>query len=249
MNGNLLDDFEDVSGWNAITSGQAQLHISQAPGQRAKAMRLDFEFRGGGGFVVARKAFVLALPESYAFCLHIRGVTPSNIFEFKLEDTPGQNVWRYGQEAFGFPMDWQPLTITSSQIEFAWGPAGGGLPQFAATIELVIAAGPGGQGTVWIEELRFEDTTYRLIPLVRASTALPGYEPEHVCDPSSETGWRSEASDAPQQLLLDFHKEREYGGLVIQWEKDLRPRAFDLQLSYGVKSESIRQQPHNNHRM
>jgi hypothetical protein len=161
----------------------------------------------------------------------MRGSAPSNIFEFKLVDEPDLNVWRYRQEALDFPMDWQPLTMKSSQIEFAWGPAGGGPPQSATAIELVIAAGPGGQGTVWIDELRFEDTTYRLSPLVRASTALPGYEAEHVCDPSSATCWRSEASDAPQQLLIDFQQEREYGGLVIQWEKELRPQAFDLQLS------------------
>jgi F5/8 type C domain len=231
MNGNMLDDFEDVSGWNAITSGQAQLHISQARGQRGKAMRLDFDFRGGGGFVVARKPFSLALPESYAFSVHIRGDSPSNIFEFKLVDEPDLNVWRYRQEALDFPMDWQPLTIKSSQIEFAWGPAGGGPPQSATAIELVIAAGPGGQGTVWIDALRFEDTTYRLSPLVRASTALPGYEAEQVCDPSIATGWRSEASDASPQLLIDFQQEREYGGLVIQWEKELRPQALELQLS------------------
>jgi len=231
MNSNILDDFEDVSGWHAIASGQAQLHISQARGRRAKAMRLDFDFRGGGGFVVARKLFSLALPESYAFCLHMRGAAPSNIFEFKLADASDRNVWRYRQEAFDFPMNWQPFTIKSSQIEFAWGPAGGGPPQSAAAIELVIAAGPGGQGTVWIDELRFADTTYRLSPLVRASTALQGYEPEHVCNSSSATGWRSAASDAPQQLLIDFQTKREYGGLVIQWEKDRRPREFDLQLS------------------
>ena len=231
MNGNILDDFEDVSGWHAIASGQAQLHISQAQGRRAKAMRLDFDFRGGSGFVVARKSFSLALPESYAFCLHMRGAAPSNIFEFKLVDVSDRNVWRYRQEAFDVPMDWQPLTIKSNQIEFAWGPAGGGPPQSAAAIELVIAAGPGGQGTVWIDELCFEDTTYRLSPLVRASTALPGYEPEHVCDPSNATGWRSEASEAPQHLLIDFQTEREFGGLVIQWDKDRRPREFDLQLS------------------
>jgi hypothetical protein len=95
----------------------------------------------------------------------------------------------------------------------------------------VIAAGLGGHGTVWIEALRFEDTTYRLRSLVRASSALPGYEPAHVYDPSSETSWRSEASDAPQHVLLDFQQEREYGGLVIHWEKEWRPQAFDLQLS------------------
>jgi hypothetical protein len=175
MNGELLDDFEDVSGWSAITSGQTRLHISQDQGRRGKAMRLDFDFQGGGGFVVARKPFALALPESYTFCFLIRGSAPSNIFEFKLVDASGLNVWRYRQEALDLPEDWQPLTIKSSQIEFAWGPLGGGPAQSIAAIELVVAAGPGGQGTVLIDDLRFEDTTYRLIPLVRASSALPGY--------------------------------------------------------------------------
>jgi hypothetical protein len=207
MNGNILDDFEDVSGWHAIASGQAQLHISQAQGRRAKAMRLDFDFRGGGGFVVARKPFALALPESYTFCFLIRGSAPSNIFEFKLVDASNLNVWRYRQEAFDFPEDWQPLTIKSSQIEFAWGPLGGGPAQAAAAIELVIAAGPGGQGTVWIDDLRFEDTTYRLTPLARASSALPGYAAQNICDPSAAACWRSAASDAPQHLLLDFQTE------------------------------------------
>ncbi len=231
MNGEMLDDFEDLSGWRAIASGQAQLHISQDQGRLGKAMRLDFDFQGGGGFVVARKLFSLALPESYTFCFHIRGSAPSNIFEFKLIGESNQNVWRYRQEAFDLPEDWQPLKIKSSQIEFAWGPVGGGPAHSAAAIELVIAAGPGGRGMVWIDDLRFEDTTYRLTPLIRASSALPGCEAPNVCDPFATTCWRSEASDAPQQLLVDFQMEREYGGLVIQWEKDLRPRAFDVRLS------------------
>jgi hypothetical protein len=154
MNGEMLDDFEDLSGWHAITSGQAQLRITQDQGRLGKAMRLDFDFQGGGGFVVARKAFALALPESYTFSFHLRGSAPSNIFEFKLVDESGLNVWRYRQEALDLPEDWQPLTIKSSQIEFAWGPLGGGAAQSAAAIELVIAAGPGGQGTVWIDALR-----------------------------------------------------------------------------------------------
>jgi hypothetical protein len=231
MNGNILDDFKDVSSWQAITSGQAQLHLSQDRGRQGKAMRLDFDFRGGGGFVVARKLFALTLPESYVFSLHLRGDAPRNIFEFKLMGEADLNVWRYRQEAFDFPRDWQPLQMKSSQIEFAWGPAGGGPPQSAAAIELVIAAGPGGRGTVWIEELRFEDTTYRLMPLVRASTALPGYDAAHVCDPSSATSWRSEASDASPYVLIDFHQEREYGALVVHWEKALRPQEVELQLS------------------
>ena len=180
--------------------------------------------------MVARKLFALALPESYSFSFHLRGVAPSNIFEFKLVDALNQNVWRYRQDAFDFPADWRLVEIKSNQIEFAWGPLGGGPAHDVAAIELVIAAGPGGQGTVWIDELGFEDITYRLTPQVQASTARPGYEPRHVFDPSAATGWRSDSA-AAQWLLIDFQQEREYGGLVIHWEKDWQARAFAVQIS------------------
>ena len=110
-------------------------------------MRLDFDFQGGGGFVVARKLFALTLPESYAFSFDIRGRGPSNILEFKLVDASNQNVWRWRVEAFDLPEDWQSLRIKSSEIQFAWGPLGGGPARDIAAIELVVAAGPGGQGT------------------------------------------------------------------------------------------------------
>ena len=58
--GDVLDDFRDLSGWSAIASGQAQLEIAPDDGPHGKAMRLDFDFHGGGGFVVARKEFLPA---------------------------------------------------------------------------------------------------------------------------------------------------------------------------------------------
>jgi hypothetical protein len=235
-----LDDFVDLSGWRAIASGLAQLHISLDDGPHGKAMRLDFDFQGGGGFVVARKQFSMTLPESYAFSFGIRGVAPSNIFEFKLMDAGDKNVWRYRQEALDFPADWQPLRIKSSQIAFAWGPLGGGSAKEVAAIEYVIAAGPGGKGTVWFDDLRFEDETYRLTPLVQASSSLPGFDSRHVIDPFTPASWRPESSGAPQELLMDFQTQREYGGLVVHWEKDLRPKKLDIQISTdGAAWESV----------
>ena len=86
MSGDILDDFQDLTGWTAIASGQARLQISRAPGRQGGAMRLDFDFQGGGGFVVARKRFDLTLPESYVISFDIRGRGPGNILEFKLVD-------------------------------------------------------------------------------------------------------------------------------------------------------------------
>ena len=52
----VLDDFRDVSGWLRVASGLAQLTIATEPGPSGTAMRLHFDFKGGGGFVVARKS-------------------------------------------------------------------------------------------------------------------------------------------------------------------------------------------------
>jgi hypothetical protein len=226
----VLDTFEDLSGWKVTTSGQATLRISHDKGFSEIAMRLDFDFRGGGGFVVAAKPISLELPESYSFHFQIRGLAPRNAFEFKLVDEIHQNVWRYRVEAFDFPEAWQPFTIRSHQIGFAWGPLGGGPPRDVTAIELVIAAGAGGNGTVWIEALTIRDETYRLTPNVQASSALPGHGPENALS-AGNANWQSEASHEPQWLLIDFRQVRDYGGLVVKWETGYAPRAFDVQVS------------------
>ncbi len=231
MDEKILDGFNDLSTWAAIASGQAQLHISRDQGLQGSAMRLDFDFRGGGGFVVARKAFPLEIPETYSFGFNIRGSAPANIFEFKLVDETNQNVWRYRIEAFNFHEDWEPLHIRSSQVIFGWGPLGGGPPTRVAAIELVIAAGPGGKGTVWFDGLWFRDETYRLTPVVHASSALPDHDPQNALTTSETSTWQSEVSDEPQWLLIDFQQEREYGGLVVDWEKGFQAREFDVQVS------------------
>ncbi|MEW6442724.1 MAG: discoidin domain-containing protein [bacterium] len=229
----LLDDFEDLSGWTPFASAPAELRISRDRGSRGRAMRLDFDFHGGGGFVVARKAFALAMPESYSFGFRMRASAsvPRNHFELKLVDGSNQNVWRYRVEEMAFPAEWQSVRIRDSRIEFAWGPRGGGPAGDVAAIELVIAAGLGGSGTVWFEELCFRDETYRSTPRVTASSALAGHDPDHVLDPSGGSSWLSEPGEEAQWLLIDFQEERELGGLVIRWQDGFGARQFEVQVS------------------
>ena len=231
MKGATLDDFTELSGWSTVTSGQAQLDISRDRGPRGGAMRLDFDFKGGGGFVVARKRFSFPLPDAYAFTFDVRGVAPANKLEFKLVDPGGHNVWRYQEDAFGFPADWRSLRIRSSQIEFAWGPAGGGPVRQVGAIELAIVAPPGGKGTVWIANLGLEDHSFRSIPAVQASSTLSGHEARCAVDRRAETSWRSEPSDEPQWFLVDFGEAREYGGLIVRWDPTTTARPFDLETS------------------
>src|SRR5207245_10726318 len=103
MTGEMLDDFTGMSGWTPVASGQAQLVISPDRGPRGGALRLDFDFKGGGGFVVARKRFSFPLPEAYAFTFDVHGVAPANKLEFKLVDPSGHNGWRYQEYALAFP--------------------------------------------------------------------------------------------------------------------------------------------------
>ncbi len=229
--GEMLDGFVDLSGWSAIASGQAQLSIAQDDGPRGRAMRLDFDFHGGGGFVVARKKFARPMPSSWALSLLVRGAAPANKLEFKFADPSGRNVWWFHRDAFEFPAAWEALRIRSREVEFAWGPAGGGAISELGAIEIAITAGPGGRGSIWLADLRFEDLDPKLPPAARASSALAGHEPAAVLDGSQRSSWRSERANGPQWIVLDFQAEREYGGLVVDWEPRGVARAFEVQRS------------------
>src|SRR5688572_33207224 len=121
----LLDDFDDPSAWLPVASGLARLDVAKDAGLDGNAMRLDFDFHGGGGFVVARKTLAATLPDTFALCFDVRGRGPANTLELKLADPSGRNVWWHRTANFEPSDDWRPVRIRSSQIEFAWGPAGG----------------------------------------------------------------------------------------------------------------------------
>jgi hypothetical protein len=98
-----LDDFSDLSAWSVVVSGQARLDLVPDAGPEGGAMRLDFDFGAGGGFVVARRPMRLSLPDSFTIRLRVRAQAPANAFEFKLID-PG------GRTSGGFATN--PLTST-----------------------------------------------------------------------------------------------------------------------------------------
>jgi len=102
-----LDDFEDVHGWSAQASPGASLEIAQDAGKTGNAMRLDFDFRGGAGFVIARKAFPITVPANYAFVFDLRGDARPQNLEFKVVEAKGDDVWWRVQRDFAFPSEWQ----------------------------------------------------------------------------------------------------------------------------------------------
>jgi hypothetical protein len=221
-----MDRFEDALGWIAVASGESEMKISA----EGESLRLDFDFRGGGGFVVARKEFARSIPHDYSFSFRVRGKAPKNNLEFKMEDASGRNVWRWQERAFAFRTEPREIHLKGSQIEFAWGPAGGGRLKKLGAIEFVITAGPGGKGTVWIDKFLFRDRTARRKTLVTASGQDGIAGAGAVIDKGRRRVWRSKAEDLRPWLCLDFQEAREYGGLVIDWELGA-PESFAVQAS------------------
>jgi hypothetical protein len=58
-----IDILGEVSEWHPVASGQARLTVAADIGAAGQAaLRLDYDFDGGGGFVVARRTVACALP-------------------------------------------------------------------------------------------------------------------------------------------------------------------------------------------
>jgi hypothetical protein len=237
----VLDDMSDATRWEAAPASGVELRLGNDAGvDGGTALRIDFDFRGGGGWAALRRQLPVRLPENYELSFWIRGEAPENTLEFKLIDASGENVWWVNRPRFAFAGDWRQVTFRRRHVEFAWGPAGGGEIRDVAAIEFAITAGSGGSGSVWIDRLtltpREPVRPYGLTPVVTASSAAT---PAHaVLDGSSATAWRS-AGAGEQTLTLDFQRMREYGGLVVEWDETARAADYDVEASVDGETWSM----------
>ena len=209
----VIDDLDDVSKWTAAPSDGVSLNLAEDHG----AMRMDFDFRGHGGWAAARRNVNLDLPANYRFAFRVRGETPSNTLEIKFIDPSGENVWWVRRVAWEFPRDWAEVVADKRNIEFAWGPSPNHVLTKIGAIEVTVTAASGGKGSVWLDRITFDDLPVDAsTPLVTASSSIDGQTPDRAMDGRADTSWRS-ASGGAQWLNLDLRNVREFGGLVIQW--------------------------------
>ena len=229
-----LDAFDSVSAWSARPSDGVSLRIAADSGRHGTAMRLDFDFHGHAGYAIAHRAIDLPLPPNYELSFSVRGNAPRENLEFKLIDSTGDNVWWHNAVDYSFSRRWSAVRYRASDIAFAWGPVGGGVLHRAAAIEIVVTAGQGGRGTVWIDDLAFRplapERPYDLTPEVTASSAAPGHDARAALDGDTSTSWRS-AAGGPQSLTVDFLRDREYGGLTLRWTPGAGAIDYDVDTS------------------
>ena len=227
---NMSTDSVALTEWQPIVSGNAELKLS-SPAARSQVLRLDFDFKGGGGFVVARRAVARAMPEDFAVTFRLRGKGPVNNLELKLVDATGQNVWRHVHKDLAFPLRWKHMTVESRDIEFGWGPQGSGRMASLGSIELAIVAGAGGQGSVWICDLKIENRTPTQAPVLSASSALDACPAALAFD----AGWRPQPDDARPWIVIDSIERRTIGGLIVDWLEHAPSHGFHVSASSSGK--------------
>ncbi|HET7232916.1 MAG TPA: discoidin domain-containing protein [Longimicrobium sp.] len=224
----ILDDFESITPWSATPSDGVGLTLASDAGHTGRALRMDVDFHGGGGYAVAHRALPVDLPENYELSFWIRGTIPANNLEFKLIDASGDNVWWVNRRDFAYPDGWTRVVIKKRQISFAWGALGGGDLKHAAALELAVTAGSGGRGSVWIDDLELAPREpVRPYDLTPALTASSGDSAAAAMDSAAATAWHSGA-DGAQALSIDFLRARELGGLTVDWD------SLDYAADYAV---------------
>lgn len=200
------------SDWKPTVSGEAKLQLSSLPVGPAGALSMDYDFKGGGGFVVARQDCRRSMPAEYGVNFRLRGSGSVNDLEIKLVDASGLNVWRYVLKGLTPPRRWRRYGIRSTDMAFAWGPAGGERMTELGAVELAIVAAEGGAGTLLIADVRIEDQTPP-VPQVTVSSALSGSGAAQVLS----DGWRPGPADEKPWVAFDMHGARQVGGLILDW--------------------------------
>ncbi|HEV7574092.1 MAG TPA: discoidin domain-containing protein, partial [Thermoanaerobaculia bacterium] len=206
----VIDDLDDVSKWTAAPSDGVSLNLVEDRG----AMRMDFDFRGHGGWAAARRTVNINVAENYRFVFRVRGETPPNTLEIKFIDPSGENVWWVRRVAWEFPREWTDVVADKRNIEFAWGPSANHVLTKIGAIEVTVTAATGGKGSVWVDRISFDELPVDAsAPLVTASSSIDGQTPDRAMDGRADTTWRSAAGGA-QWLSVDLRSVREFGGLV-----------------------------------
>ena len=234
-------ELSQASEWQAVVSGNAELRLTQAAAGRVPALRLDFDFKQGGGFVVARRPLKRDMPEEYAVRFRLRGSGAVNNLELKLVDATGQNVWRHVQRDLRPPLRWKTMEVRSRDIDFAWGPSSGGRLRELGSMELAIVAGEGGKGTLWIAGIEIENCGPTEAPELSASSALPGFAPAAAL---GGAGWKPRPEDPRPWIVVDSKQPRTVGGLIIDWLAQAPSRGFRIRGSArGVRWKTLYDAP------
>ncbi|HSP89114.1 MAG TPA: discoidin domain-containing protein, partial [Ignavibacteriaceae bacterium] len=231
----LLDNFESAKDWQIYKSDGVEAEVSVDEGYSGKGIRFDYNFTKGTGYGGIQKIVPLDIPENFQFTFYVKAESPGNNFEIKFIDSTGQNVWWVNNRNYTFPTEWIKIKIKKRHISFAWGPIEDKSLKRIDRIEFTIASFVGGKGTVWIDELKFEELSPEdnspIVPVISASSeADKNSSVKNIDDGNLSTQWKSKEGEN-QEIILSLNTRREFGGIVIDWDGVDYAKDFDVFLS------------------
>ncbi len=231
----LLDDFESINHWKIYKSDGVETSVSLDEGHSGKAIRFDYNFTKGTGYGGIQKIIPLNLPENYQFTFYLKAESPANNLEFKLLDSTGQNVWWVNSRNYTFPREWTKIKIKKRHINFAWGPTEDKILKRIDKLEFTISSYVGGKGTIWIEDLKFEELPPEDNSPIQPSAAVSSeleqrYSGKNLVDNNPGSVWKSSIKEN-QNIILDLQKRRELGAITIDWDRADYAREFNVYLS------------------
>lgn len=187
--------------WKALPATGVQMSLTPTP----DAIKIDFDFQGHGGYAIARRDGAITLPENFELSFRMKAIAPRNTLEVKL--IKGEDVWWSVRRELDYPREWRRFSFKKRNFEFAWGPSGPNapLPATIDALEIVVTAGTGGKGTVWLEDVS-------IAPLQTA--------PEGTLPRIGTLPWKSDLV-------------HEIGGLVLDWEK--APASYDVVTDHATQ--------------
>ena len=224
----VLDDFESLKPWTTFASDQVSASLRQVDGPSGKAMCLAYDFHGVSGYAVARRKLPMDYPGNFEFSLKLRGEAPANQLEFKLPDASGDNVWWATRRDYVPPQDWTPLRIKRRHVSFAWGPSEDRTLRRTESFEITIAAGKGGgKGELCFDELRFRALPPADAPPPPIRASADHGVATHAIDGDAATAWEPTRG----AITLDLGRQREFGGVTLDWAAGREPKSFVLEAS------------------
>ncbi len=213
----------DAASWVTHAAPGSSATLRTEPVHGGVALRFDFDLAGPTSWVIARRDVAFTLPEHYVARIRLRARLAPNQFQLKLIDRTNANVW-WWRQAIDASGETTTLVLRRSALGFAWGPASGAPPREIGAIEIALAAGQGGAGTLWIEKIEIAareavSGAPRVIGAM-ASSHAGGHEASCLVDGAAGGAWHPAPDDPAPALELDLGTLREWGGVVVELEGD-----------------------------
>lgn len=234
----VLDNCENSSEWISFQSLGVTASHQNDEGFSGKGLRFDVNFPKGSGYGGIIRNFNVPLPENYEISFMMKASVPVNNFEIKVSsDSLGENIWWVNNRNYTYPREWKRYVIKKRNLGFAWGTKPAPHPGKISRIEIVVTAGTGGSGSVWIDDITL--TTVPLspkqipVPIVTASSFVKKGDPKNIL-PGNDGAWISKSA-ANVWIELDLQYEKEFGAVQLQWDTSLRDLNYDILTSYDKK--------------